>query len=182
MFLETIKPGLRRIPFYLRFINYQRNALVTSGSGKLVQCSNLTLFSPYFSHVKYVHNKKVPWAPKWQPVMKTQPSSAMEVRGEVVDKLERLALVDFGNQEGIDCLEKAIHFADQLHIVNSVAVEPLDSVLHDNKYVWFLNRSMHLRNDIITEGKRAEELLQLSRRVIDEYFVAPPGNIPLERK
>ncbi|XP_062399720.1 glutamyl-tRNA(Gln) amidotransferase subunit C, mitochondrial [Sardina pilchardus] len=174
MILDTFKTGLRLIPFHLRCINYQHNALVTSGSGKLVQSSNLTLSTPFCSHVKYVHNKKVPWTPTWQPVMKTQPSLAMEVHGEVVGKLERLALVDFGNQEGIDCLEKAIQFADQLHIVNSLAVEPLDSVLHD--------RSMHLRNDIVTEGKRAEELLQLSKHVIDEYFVAPPGNIPLQRK
>ena len=56
---------------------------------------------------------------------------ATEVPSEVVDKLERLALVDFRNQEGIECLEKAIQFADQLRNVNSAAVEPMDSVLYD---------------------------------------------------
>lgn len=58
-------------------------------------------------------------------------SQATQVPGEVVDKLERLALVDFRNHEGIDCLEKAIQFADQLHFVDSAGVEPLDSVLYD---------------------------------------------------
>lgn len=48
-----------------------------------------------------------------------------------MDKLERLALVDFGSKEGVDCLEKAIRFADQLHVINTDGVEPMDSVLED---------------------------------------------------
>ncbi len=48
-----------------------------------------------------------------------------------MDKLERLALVDFGSKEGVDSLEKAIRFADQLHVINTDGVEPMDSVLED---------------------------------------------------
>lgn len=48
-----------------------------------------------------------------------------------MDKLERLALVDFRTKQGLECLEKAIRFADQLHVVDTSGVEPMDSVLED---------------------------------------------------
>lgn len=63
-----------------------------------------------------------------------------KVSPDLVDKLERLALVDFGSKEGVDCLEKAIRFADQLHVVNTDGVEPMDSVLEDR---WDVFTSMH---------------------------------------
>lgn len=56
---------------------------------------------------------------------------ATRVSPDLVDKLERLALVDFGSKEGVDCLEKAIRFADQLHVINTEGVDPMDSVLED---------------------------------------------------
>lgn len=58
-------------------------------------------------------------------------SQATRVSPDLVDKLERLALVDFGSKEGVDCLEKAIRFADQLHVINTDGVDPMDSVLED---------------------------------------------------
>ncbi|XP_037339289.1 glutamyl-tRNA(Gln) amidotransferase subunit C, mitochondrial isoform X2 [Pungitius pungitius] len=87
------------------------------------------------------------------------------------DKLERLALVDFRTKQGLACLEKAIRFADQLHVLDTSGVEPMDSVLED--------RALKLREDEVMEGDCAEELLQLSKNTVEEYFVAPPGNIPL---
>ncbi|KAB5528265.1 hypothetical protein PHYPO_G00138300 [Pangasianodon hypophthalmus] len=93
---------------------------------------------------------------------------------DLVDKLERLALVDFGSREGVECLEKAIRFADQLHVVDTEGVEPMDSVLED--------RALYLREDTVTEGNCAEELLRLSKSIEEEYFVAPPGNIPLPKR
>ncbi|TKS78721.1 Glutamyl-tRNA(Gln) amidotransferase subunit C, mitochondrial [Collichthys lucidus] len=93
------------------------------------------------------------------------------VPADLVDKLERLALVDFRTKQGLACLEKAIRFADQLHVVDTSGVEPMDSVLED--------RALNLRGDAVVEGDCAEELLQLSKNTVEEYFVAPPGNIPL---
>ncbi|KAJ8263635.1 hypothetical protein COCON_G00160920, partial [Conger conger] len=92
----------------------------------------------------------------------------------LVDKLERLALVDFRNQDAVACLEKAIRFADQLHVVNTDGVEPMDSVLED--------RALYLRDDRVEEGNCAEQLLQLSKHTMEEYFLAPPGNIPLPER
>lgn len=50
---------------------------------------------------------------------------------EIIDHLERLALVDFGNQEAVDRISKAVRFADQLLLVDTTDVEPMTSVLED---------------------------------------------------
>ncbi|XP_055775921.1 glutamyl-tRNA(Gln) amidotransferase subunit C, mitochondrial isoform X2 [Salvelinus fontinalis] len=101
-------------------------------------------------------------------------SKPCQVPVDLVDKLERLALVDFRNKEGLACLEKAIRFADQLHVVDTDGVDPMDSVLEE--------RALYLREDAVAEGNCAEELLQLSKNTVEEYFVAPPGNIPLPKR
>ncbi|XP_004611280.2 glutamyl-tRNA(Gln) amidotransferase subunit C, mitochondrial [Sorex araneus] len=93
------------------------------------------------------------------------------VTAEVIARLERLALVDFGGREAVARLEKAIAFADRLRSVDTEHVQPMESVLED--------RCLYLRSDNVVEGNCAEELLQNSQRVVEEYFVAPPGNISL---
>nr|XP_061803894.1 glutamyl-tRNA(Gln) amidotransferase subunit C, mitochondrial [Nerophis lumbriciformis] len=118
--------------------------------------------------------KKVPAGPTWEPVPEDQLPPPTRVAAELVDKLERLALVDFRTKEGLACLEKAIRFADQLHVVDTTGVEPMDSVLED--------RVLYLRDDTVMEGNQAEELLQLSQKTVEEYYVAPPGNIPLPKR
>ncbi|XP_021018051.2 glutamyl-tRNA(Gln) amidotransferase subunit C, mitochondrial [Mus caroli] len=99
------------------------------------------------------------------------PQGNGRVSPAVIEHLERLALVNFGSREAVDRLEKAIAFADQLHAVDTDGVEPLESVLED--------RCLYLRSDNVAEGSCAEELLQNSNHVVEEYFVAPPGNISL---
>ncbi|XP_048467333.1 glutamyl-tRNA(Gln) amidotransferase subunit C, mitochondrial [Rhincodon typus] len=93
---------------------------------------------------------------------------------EMIDHLERLALVDFRNQEGIERLADAIQFANQLHAVDTEGVEPMDSVLED--------RPLYLRADKVTEGYCAEAILSNVKQVVEGYLVAPPGNIPLPKK
>ncbi|NXY49509.1 GATC amidotransferase, partial [Ceuthmochares aereus] len=96
-----------------------------------------------------------------------------EVTAEVLAHLERLALVDFRDAEGVERLQKAIQFADHLREVNTDGVEPMDSVLED--------RCLYLREDDVTEGNCTKELLKNAREKVEEYFVAPPGNIPLPK-
>ncbi|XP_004591948.2 glutamyl-tRNA(Gln) amidotransferase subunit C, mitochondrial [Ochotona princeps] len=98
---------------------------------------------------------------------------SVRVPADVIEHLERLALVDFGSREAVARLEKAIAFADRLREVNTDGVEPMESVLED--------RCLYLRSDNVVEGNCAEELLQNSHCVLEEYFVAPPGNIPLPK-
>lgn len=59
------------------------------------------------------------------------PQGTGRVSAAVIERLERLALVNFGSREAVDRLEKAIAFADQLHAVDTDGVEPLESVLED---------------------------------------------------
>jgi len=120
------------------------------------------------------HNPKVPQVATWEPVPEDQLPEPAQIPADLVDKLERLALVDFRTKQGLACLEKAIRFADQLHVVDTSGVEPMDSVLED--------RALYLREDAMKEGDCAEELLQLSKNTVEEYFVAPPGNIPLPKR
>uniref|UniRef100_H0WNL6 Glutamyl-tRNA(Gln) amidotransferase subunit C, mitochondrial n=2 Tax=Otolemur garnettii TaxID=30611 RepID=H0WNL6_OTOGA len=95
------------------------------------------------------------------------------ITAEMIEHLERLALVDFGSREAVARLEKAIAFSNRLHAVHTDGVEPMESVLED--------RCLYLRSDDVVEGNCAEELLQNSHRIVEEYFVAPPGNIPLPK-
>ncbi|NXL83043.1 GATC amidotransferase, partial [Alectura lathami] len=92
---------------------------------------------------------------------------------EGLDHLEHLALVDFRDAEGVERLQEAIRFAEQLREVNTEGTEPMDSVLED--------RCLYLRGDDVTEGNCTEELLKNAREKVEEYFVAPPGNIPLPK-
>ncbi|XP_059104818.1 glutamyl-tRNA(Gln) amidotransferase subunit C, mitochondrial isoform X2 [Peromyscus eremicus] len=94
------------------------------------------------------------------------PQGGGPVPAAKIEHLERLALVNFGSREAVARLEKAIAFADQLHAVDTDGVEPLESVLED--------RCLYLRSDHVAEGNCTEELLQNSRHVVEEYFVAPP--------
>ncbi|XP_059961388.1 glutamyl-tRNA(Gln) amidotransferase subunit C, mitochondrial-like [Mesoplodon densirostris] len=100
---------------------------------------------------------------------KADPRGSRRVTAELIKHLEWLALVDFGSQEAVARLEKANTFNDWLRAVDTDRVEPKESVLED--------RCLYLRSDSVVEGNCAEELLQNSHRGVEEYFVAPPGNI-----
>ncbi|XP_062446356.1 glutamyl-tRNA(Gln) amidotransferase subunit C, mitochondrial [Rhea pennata] len=91
----------------------------------------------------------------------------------VLRRLEQLALVDFRDAEGVERLREAVRFAERLREVGAEGVEPMDSVLED--------RRLYLREDDVTEGNCAKELLKNASQKIEDYFVAPPGNIPLPK-
>nr|XP_012612042.1 glutamyl-tRNA(Gln) amidotransferase subunit C, mitochondrial isoform X2 [Microcebus murinus] len=63
---------------------------------------------------------------------KADPQGSGRVTADVIEHLERLALVDFGSREAVARLEKAIAFADRLHAVHTDGVEPMESVLEDS--------------------------------------------------
>uniref|UniRef100_A0A8C7EBY4 Glutamyl-tRNA(Gln) amidotransferase subunit C, mitochondrial n=1 Tax=Nothoprocta perdicaria TaxID=30464 RepID=A0A8C7EBY4_NOTPE len=98
---------------------------------------------------------------------RVMPSGQEPVPAAVLEHLERLALVDVRDAEGARRLRAAVRFAQQLHRVDTEGVEPMDSVLED--------RCLYLREDDVTEGNCAKELLKNAREKVEEYFVAPPG-------
>lgn len=54
-----------------------------------------------------------------------------KIDASTIALLERLSLVDCENKQGIETLEEAIAFADQILQVNTEGVEPLVTVLED---------------------------------------------------
>ncbi|KAK3607253.1 hypothetical protein CHS0354_002226 [Potamilus streckersoni] len=117
-------------------------------------------------------SSKVPDEPTWVPIDKEKLPKVPELDEATVNHLERLSLVKFNNQAGVERLYKAIEYANQLHMVDTEGVEPLDSVLE--------NRSVYLREDKVTDGNCLKDILQNASLVVEDYFVAPPGNIPLK--
>ncbi|XP_045497227.1 glutamyl-tRNA(Gln) amidotransferase subunit C, mitochondrial [Colias croceus] len=85
--------------------------------------------------------------------------------------LERLSLVKCDTNEGVTVLEDSIEFANKILHINTDNVDPLYSVLEDE--------NLSLRNDVITQGNCQEDILKNAVITEDDYFVAPPGNIPL---
>ena len=88
--------------------------------------------------------------------------------------MERLSLVDFANVDGIKRLEDAIDFADPIRDVNTEGVEPMYTVQED--------QVLRLREDVPEPDATRTEILSNAAVVDEDFFVAPPGNIPLEIK
>lgn len=71
----------------------------------------------------------------------------------------------------MDRLTKTIQAANKLYMVDTDGVEPLDTVLED--------RVLHLRTDDVTDGYYKKDIISNASKIVEDYFVAPPGNIPL---
>lgn len=94
------------------------------------------------------------------------------INQQTVQLLERLSLVNLDNTEALKTLQDSIEFASRILPIDTNGVEPLYSVLEQEK--------LALRTDTVDDGDRQMEILQNAALVEEEYFVAPPGNIPLE--
>ncbi|XP_054724380.1 glutamyl-tRNA(Gln) amidotransferase subunit C, mitochondrial-like [Uloborus diversus] len=89
------------------------------------------------------------------------------VSKDVIESLERLALVDFSTEASIERLEKAIKFADQLMEVDVSGVEPIISTVYE--------RNKNLRDDVVLEASNREKLMKIAPVKEEFYYVAPPG-------
>uniref|UniRef100_A0A915KN68 Glutamyl-tRNA(Gln) amidotransferase subunit C, mitochondrial n=1 Tax=Romanomermis culicivorax TaxID=13658 RepID=A0A915KN68_ROMCU len=87
--------------------------------------------------------------------------------------LEELSLVRFSNPAAVHHLRKAINYANHLDLVDTRNVEPMYTVLE--------NEELRLREDMVTEGNVRDEILRNASKRVEEYFVAPTGNIPLQK-
>ena len=95
----------------------------------------------------------------------------ISVNKETIAALERISLVDFDNQGGIEKLEAAISFADPLKEIEiDLTVQPMYSVLE--------KENLFLREDKVSDSNCREKVLANAQILEEEYFVAPPGNIP----
>lgn len=64
-----------------------------------------------------------------QPDEKNQTTPKIDT--QTIKHLERLSLVDFGDEKGIKIVEDAIKFADKLNELDTTGVEPLVTVLEN---------------------------------------------------
>lgn len=93
----------------------------------------------------------------------------IKISEETIKKLEKLSLVNFGNETGITRLESAVRFAERLRsFAVHESVEPLYSVLE--------NQKLKLRSDAVTEGDCREKILRNAALLEEEYFVTPLGS------
>ncbi|KAK7088071.1 glutamyl-tRNA(Gln) amidotransferase subunit C, mitochondrial-like [Littorina saxatilis] len=118
-------------------------------------------------------SSKIPDKPTWTPVDTSKLPQVEEISRDLVEHLERQSLVEFSNEEGLKRLSDAIQSANKLYMVDTEGVEPLDSVLED--------RALYLRKDEVNEGNCRDDILSNASKTEEEYFVAPPGNIPLKQ-
>lgn len=110
-----------------------------------------------------------------EPVIFNYPKhEKVEIDSETIKLLERLSLVDLDSKEALKTLHDSIEFADRINHIDTSGIEPLYTVL-ENEY-------LQTREDIITDGNIKEDILRNAAVVEEDYFVAPPGNIPLEQE
>ncbi|KPJ08167.1 GatC-like protein [Papilio machaon] len=112
---------------------------------------------------------KVPVVPV--TTLERKNNSQFKVDSNTIALLERLSLVKCDTVEGVEVLEDSIAFADKILHINTDNIEPLYSVLE--------NENLSLRSDEITQGNCQKDILKNASLTEDDYFVAPPGNIPL---
>uniref|UniRef100_A0A2R5LDV8 Glutamyl-tRNA(Gln) amidotransferase subunit C, mitochondrial n=1 Tax=Ornithodoros turicata TaxID=34597 RepID=A0A2R5LDV8_9ACAR len=112
----------------------------------------------------------VPSSPVAQATADAEP---VKLDQDTVELLERLSLVDFSNAEAVVRLEEAINFASAILAVDTTNVEPMITPLE--------NVPLRLRDDVAVQCS-AEDILKNAKKTVEGYFVAPPGNIPLDIK
>ncbi|ESO95308.1 hypothetical protein LOTGIDRAFT_232014 [Lottia gigantea] len=117
-------------------------------------------------------HKSIPPAPTWKLHDKSKFPQVKEITKKQVDQLERLGLVELNNEEGIKSLSEAIESANGLYVVETSTVKPLDTVLE--------TMPLYLRVDEMNDGNCKKDVLKNAAKVEEDYFVAPPGNIPLK--
>ncbi|XP_065077486.1 glutamyl-tRNA(Gln) amidotransferase subunit C, mitochondrial-like [Ochlerotatus camptorhynchus] len=122
------------------------------------------------------HPTKVPQKPHISDIDRQQrlnQPARIAVDDQTVQLLERLSLVDLDSKEAHKTLEDSIEFASRILTIDTEGVEPLYTVLEKQK--------LTLREDVVSDGNIQEDVLANARVTEEEYFVAPPGNIPLEQ-
>ncbi|XP_050099424.1 glutamyl-tRNA(Gln) amidotransferase subunit C, mitochondrial isoform X2 [Anopheles aquasalis] len=120
---------------------------------------------------------KVPQKPcdSTEPIVPTtlqESDSKPAIDRQTVQLLERLSLVDLETNDALETLADSIGFASRILAIDTEGVEPLYTVLEQEK--------LSLREDVLNDGDQQAEVLQNAAVTEEEYFVAPPGNIPLE--
>ncbi|XP_035785749.1 glutamyl-tRNA(Gln) amidotransferase subunit C, mitochondrial-like isoform X3 [Anopheles albimanus] len=106
------------------------------------------------------------------PTTLQEPDTKPVIDRQTVQLLERLSLVDLETNDALETLGDSIGFASRILAIDTEGVEPLYTVLEREK--------LSLREDVLNDGNQQADVLRNAAVTEEEYFVAPPGNIPLE--
>ncbi|CDW52296.1 glutamyl tRNA(Gln) amidotransferase subunit C [Trichuris trichiura] len=101
----------------------------------------------------------------WREIDKDSLPPLPKLDDDLLHLLEEQSLVRFDDKAALWHLQKAIEYANQLHAVDTDNVEPMYT----------------LSDDCPTEMIERTELLSNAAVSCEGYFVAPPGNVPLEK-
>ncbi|XP_037812079.1 glutamyl-tRNA(Gln) amidotransferase subunit C, mitochondrial [Lucilia sericata] len=119
------------------------------------------------------HISKVPDQPVKEELNHSN-EKVFEISKKTVQLLERLALVNLDGEEALKTLRSSIQFAKRIENIDISNKKPLYTVLE--------NQALHLRSDKINEGNCREEILKNAKITEEDYFISPPGNIPLQQE
>ncbi|CAB3402668.1 unnamed protein product [Caenorhabditis bovis] len=97
-----------------------------------------------------------------------------EFDSKLISHLERLSLVRFDSEQAVANLRNSVKFAQQLELVDVEGVEPMHVVWETLECPVF--------EDIEENSLPIEEVFRNSPQRFDDFFVTPPGNVPLESK
>ncbi|EJW85941.1 hypothetical protein WUBG_03150 [Wuchereria bancrofti] len=115
----------------------------------------------------YVPKKPIP-----SPIDQSKVEEPPVFDKALITHLERLSLVRFTDEQAVFNLKEAVRFANQLKLVDTTGIEPLETLLED--------MPCPLREDVANNPMTKAEVLMNAAKVVEDYFVAPLGNIPLE--
>lgn len=101
-------------------------------------------------------------------------SEMPKIDAKLINHLERLSLVRFDSEQAVANLRNSIRMAKRLELVNVKGVEPMYTAWEDQECPTF--------DDIEEEPLPIEEVFRNAPARFDDFFVTPPGNVPLESK
>ncbi|XP_030569802.1 glutamyl-tRNA(Gln) amidotransferase subunit C, mitochondrial [Drosophila novamexicana] len=146
--------------------------IATQSSFKAAEYKTKIKKDKKLNFTQLLHPTKVPQTPI--PAAFPDPSeNAIEIDTKTIQLLERLSLVDLDSDQALATLKSSIQFADKIAHIDTQNVRPLYTVLE--------RQQLQLRNDQVTAGDSRAELLRCAKRTDEDYYVSPPGNIPLEQ-
>lgn len=116
----------------------------------------------------------VPAKPYNSKIENSSLSEMPPIDSSLISHLERLSLVRFDSEQAVANLRNSIRMAKKLELVDVESVEPMHMVWEDQECPTF--------DDIEEEPLPIEEVFRNATVRFDDFFVTPPGNVPLESK
>ncbi|KAL3989460.1 aspartyl/glutamyl-tRNA(Asn/Gln) amidotransferase C subunit [Acanthocheilonema viteae] len=114
----------------------------------------------------------VPRKPTPSPIDQSKVEEPPVFDKALITHLERLSLVRFNDEQAVFNLKQAVRFANQLKLIDTTNIKPLETLLEDIP--------CPLREDVADSPMTKAEVFTNAAKTVEDYFVAPLGNIPLE--